>query len=308
MNFSTFRILCCGCAALVIFACVGRDTPAATIAAPQTDGLEQNTTTSAFFTASIDNTITFGASAGWAPTAANQAATKASVTSKKSFLFTGTATAPTWLNGNGVPTGITLAFDAELTVTALPTPNSLLTNPGSGTATSGLVGQGIGITPVAGGADDIDVPEGIGVSAVTVSNIVWSGSLSDPNYAFAPGSVSGFGTRSFRSSTFNEGTAGMILTQGASTIGFGTATGTIASNLAIENNLGNGSPASSVFSRQSGPYTLTTTQGVSTIKGIGLGYDITYDIIAVPEPATLTLVFVGLLATCFCRPNGRARS
>ena len=132
--------------------------------------------------------------------------------------------------------------------------------------------------------------------------------IRDSNYSFTPGGVGGFGTIVIRSSTFNNSTAGMVLTQGSDTIGFGIATGNIASNQVASNNFGTGSPASSIFPKRSGPYSLVVTTGVSVIKGIGLGYDVTYDITAVPEPATLMLALVGLLATCFWRPSGRTRS
>ena len=60
--------------------------------------------------------------------------------------------------------------------------------------------------------------------------------------------------------------------------------------LVVNNNFGPPSATpSSVFPRQSGPYTLLVTQGVSVIKGLSLGYDVTYDVTALPEPSTLLL-------------------
>ena len=308
MSFSTSRILCCGCAALLIFAGAAGNARAATIVAAKTDNLLHNQTNSPFFTLSSNGTTALLPADGWAPIAPTQAAaaTTTSTTPKKTFSFVGNSTAAgSWLDGNGVPTGITLTFDAQLTISALPA-GLLLTVPG---ATGATLGQGIGVTGTVGGNNDINTNWGIQVSPVTVSNVNFIGTLADPNYTFTPGSVGGFGTIVVRSSTFNNSTAGMVLTQGSNTIGFGVATGSIASNQQANNNFGPpGSPASSVFPRQSGPYTLVVTQGVSVIKGIGLGYDVTYDITAVPEPATLMLVFVGLLATCSWRRFSRTRS
>ena len=73
----------------------------------------------------------------------------------------------------------------------------------------------------------------------------------------------------------------MVLTQGADTIGFGTATGSLASNLVVDNNFGPFQAVAgsgSAFARQSGPFTLLVTEGVAVIKGMTLGYDVTYDI------------------------------
>ncbi len=308
MSFSTSRILGYGFAALLIFVCAADDARAATIIAAKTDNLLHNQTNSPFFTLSNNGTTPLLPADGWAPIAPTQAAaaTTTSTTPKKTFSFVGNSTAAgSWLDGNGVPTGITLTFDAQLTISASPA-GLLLTVPG---ATGATLGQGIGVTGTVGGNNDINTNWGIQVSPVTVSNVIFAGTLTDPNYAFTPGSVGGFGTIVVRSSTFNNSTAGMVLTQGSNTIGFGVATGSIASNQQALNNFGPpASPASSVFPRQSGPYTLIATQGVSTIKGIGLGFDVTYDITAVPEPATLTLVFVGMLATCTRRRIGRTRS
>ena len=66
---------------------------------------------------------------------------------------------------------------------------------------------------------------------------------------------------------------------------FAAPAGTVASNLVVNNNFGTSggaNPASSIFARQTGPYTLAVTAGTSAIKGIGFGYDVTYDIAAVP--------------------------
>jgi hypothetical protein len=114
--------------------------------------------------------------------------------------------------------------------------------------------------------------------------------------------VSGFGVEVFASGVFNENLRGMLLKQGEDavvdpgegTVGFGLTSGTIASNLAQNLNFGPYSPGpaggaaappdpSSVFPRQSGPFTLVVTasdtpSGGGTIRGFTLGYDVTYDI------------------------------
>ena len=294
MKYTTRRLFLCGLAALSICA-VTSAASAATIVVAKTDNLLHNDTNSPWFTSSSGGSP-LAAAGGWTPTVPTQAAaaTSTSVTTKKSFSFVGDSTAAGgWVDGNGVPAGITLTFDAEFTLSALPA-GSLLTNPG---ASGSSLGGGIGITPTVGGNDDMDVGDGIGVSAVLVSNVSYTGALADPGHAFTPGSVANFGAILFRSNNFTEASAAMVLTQAADTVGFGTATGTIASNQAANNNFGPpGSPASSIFPRQSGPYTLVVTQGTSVIKGMTLGYDVTYDITAVPEPAAACLLAIGAVA------------
>jgi hypothetical protein len=294
MKLSSSRVFRCGFAALLVFACAGGEARAATIVVAKTESIFHNQTNSPFFTVSSNGTTTLAPTAtGWAPIAPTQAAaaTTTSTTPKKTFTFVGDSTsAGNWVDGNGIPAGITLTFDAQFTITATPA-GSLLTVPA---ATGGPLGQGIGVTSVVGGNDDIDAPEGIAVSPVLVSGVSFTGSMLEPGFTFTPGGVSGFGTTAFRSSTFNNMTAGMVLTQGSDTIGFGVATGSLASNQQINNNLGEGTPASSVFPRQTGPYTLASTVGVSVIKGIALGYDVSYDVTAVPEPGALILVVCGV--------------
>ena len=288
--------LWCACAVMAL--CYGtRDASAALITAAKSDDLNHALAASAFFTLSSDGSVALPADNGWAPITPTQAGVVTSTTTKKSFNIAGNSTSMGgWVDGNGIPTGITLAFDAQFTISAFPA-GSFLTNPGPSGST---LGQGIGITQTLTGNDDIDAGDGISVSPVTVSNVVFSGSLTEPGYTFTPGGVSGFGTRVFRSNNFTEATSGMVLTQGADTLGFGTATGSVASNLIVDNNFGT---TSSIFPRQSGPYTLQVTSGTSVIKGIGLGYDVTYSV--VPEPATALLAVVGLATTAVVRRRRR---
>jgi hypothetical protein len=141
----------------------------------------------------------------------------------------------------------------------------------------------------------MDLNEGIGVSAITVSNVLFAGAPTDPNYTFTPGTVANFGTRVFRSNNFAEATGGMLLTNTVTggTIGFGLQTGTIASNLVIDNGFTTGTFDTA---RQTGPYTLVVTSGNSVIKGIGMAYDVSYDITAVPEPTATMLAAGGFTA------------
>ena len=245
-------------------------------------------TLSPFFTAHTDGTA-IGPANGWAPISPVQAATPgaASTTPKKSFSFVGDSTAAgNWTDGNGVPAGITLAFDAQFTIAAITTtePALVLTVPGlSGTNQSG---RGIGVTTQqdVNGVDDINAGRGLEFSPVTVSNVSFTGTLADTNFSFTPGGVSNFGVQLFASGVFNETNQGMVLTQGADTIGFGVTTGTIASNLRQDLNFGiyqnplPTPPYSSEFPRQSGPFTLVTTVSAGAVRGFTLGYDVAYDI------------------------------
>jgi len=274
--------------ALLLLAATSFDVWADPFLRVRTDTLnhEQNPEISAFFTLNSDGTLPFIADGGWAPKNPAKAGEITSTTPTKTYNLVGTSTAPDWAgSGNGVPTGITLSFNVEFTISALPA-GSYLTNPGPSGST---LGRGIGITQVLGGNDDIDKPDGIAVSAATISNVSWTGTLTDPNFLFTPGGVSNFGTRVFRSNNFDETVAGMLLTQGADTIGFGQVTGTLASNLVANNNFGTGTTPSSIFDRRVGPYTLVVagpdaTNNVAVIKGIGVAYDVTYDISAAPVP------------------------
>ena len=284
MTFSTSRVR--GAAAAVLaLSLVVAEAQAAPVVATKRTTLNHSTNTSAFFTVSVDGTSTFTAEDGWAPIAPTQGAVATAVTTKKSFSIVGDSTAAgNWIDGNRIPAGITLAFDAELTITALPAPGSYLTMPGAN-STVGAASRGIGVTQTFGttGINDINVGAGLEVSAVSVSNVSFSGTLAETGFTFAPGDVSGFGTTVFRSNVFQEANHGMVLTpinDPTQTIGFGTATGTVASNLVMDNNFGGVGATSSVFARQTGPYTLVVTQGAGCIKGIAMEYDVTYDVAA----------------------------
>ncbi|MFO0790336.1 MAG: hypothetical protein U0805_12855 [Pirellulales bacterium] len=283
-----------GCAALVFLSFISANSFGVNVLRTRTDLLDHNQTKSAFFTTSSDGSVTFlPTDEGWAPKTPTKAGEAASTTPTKTYTIVGNSTSGgNWTDGNGVPAGITLSFTAEFTISALPlSGGSYLTNPGP---SGGTLGRGIGITQVLGGNDDIDKPDGFQVSAATISNLSFTGSLTEPGFTFTPGGISDFGTRVFRSNNFDETMAGMLLTQGSETIGFGLVSGTVASNQLVNNNFGTpgGTEAgSSIFPRRVGPYTLVVdgpdqTTNVSVIKGIGVAYDVTYDITAAAAPLT----------------------
>ena len=299
MALRTSRALACGCAALLVVSSPFGARAAAVVVAKH-ENLEhvRNNTTgvtvSPFFTAHTDGTA-IGPANGWAPIAPVQAAAPgtSSTTPKKSFSFVGDSTAAgNWIDGNGIPAGITLTFDAEFTISAITTtePALVLTVPGLSSANQS--GRGIGVTTQqdVNGIDDINAGRGLEFSPVTVSNVSFTGTLADPGFTFTPGGVSNFGTQLFASGVFNETTQGMLLTQGADTVGFGLTDGSTPETSKLLQNLNFGIfddrdpvpnlPLSDDFPRQSGPFTLVTTIGAGVVRGFTLGYDVTYDITA----------------------------
>jgi hypothetical protein len=308
MALNTSRLLASGIVVLIVVSSVAAQAAAVVVA--KYDNLEHYTVNtpapatesySPFFTLHTDGVKPFLPSNGWAPISPVQAAdpaTAASSTPKKSFSIVGDSTAAgNWTDGNGIPAGMTLSFDAEFTITALQTEaGMMLTVPGA--SNTNQSGRGIGLTVVAGGADDINEGRGVQFSPVTISNFSFTGTLADPGYTISGGAVSNFGIQLFASGVFNETSQGMLLTQGEDTvvdpgeetIGFGVTGGTIASNLRQDLNFGiyqnpiPTPPYSSEFARQSGPFTLVTSASAGTIRGFTLGYDVTYDI----SPASAT--------------------
>lgn len=319
MALATYRFLASGCAALLVFSFAGIavDARAAAVIVAKHEKLLHSTvgepvteSYSPFFTHHTNGTPFLPAD-GWAPIAevkAGDPLTAASTTPKKSFSFVGNSTAAgNWTDGNGVPAGITLTFDAQFTISAIRTtePTLMLTVPGSlddvgPPSNTRLSGRGFGLTVVPGGADDINNGRGLAFSPVTVSNVSFSGTLAEPGFTFTGGGVSGFGTELFESGQLNENSVGMTLIQGLDNIvdpgeetiifgqtGVGQAPGTLGSGLIMNTNWGifddrttiPNLPLSSNFARQSGPYTMTTTAGsAATFRGMVLGYDVTYDI------------------------------
>ena len=286
------RIYVSGAAAFLILSFATVNAWADSIVRTRTDILDHNVDKSAFFTSRVDGVAYAKTDENWGPKETAKAGEAVSTTPSKTYIITGSSTsAGGWTDGTGVPAGITLTFTAEFTISALPlTGGSFLTNPGTG-ASGTAHGRGIGITQTLGGADDIDKPDGIHVSAATISNVSFSGTLAETGFTLTPGGISNFGTRVFRSGNFDETVAGMLLTQGDETIGFGLSTGTLASNLLANNNFGTGVDASSIFDRRVGPYTLVVdgpdqSNNVAVIKGIGIAYEVMYEI--TPDAVAVT--------------------
>ena len=275
MAITKSTVLASGCAAFLVFSS-SLGARAAAVVVAKHDNLEHYTVNtpepatesySPFFTLHTDGVKPFLPSNGWAPISPVQAAdpaTAASSTPKKSFSIIGDSTAAgNWTNGNGIPAGMTLSFDAEFTITALQTEaGMMLTVPCA--SNTNQSGRGIGLTVVAGGVDDINPGRGVQFSPVTVSNFSFTGTLAEPGYTISGGAVSNFGIQLFASGVFNETSQGMLLTQGEDTvvdpgeqsIGFGVTAGTIASNLRQDLNFGiyqNPLPAPSLQQRVCAP-------------------------------------------------------
>ena len=234
-----------------------------------------------------------------------------SLTTNGAFSIVGDSTsAGGWTDGNGIPAGLTLTFNASITfsVGANSPANSTLTN-------APQVGGGIGITQT-GGVSTVDsitlneVPNGdpgdawesLAVSAVTVSDVNFSGQLTETGFDFTPGSVGNFGPYVIRGNSYTETTEFMGLHLESAdpypalpAVGFGGAAGStqgdgtkgdgsVAGHMAIDNTFANqaedSDPATlpNWFPRQVGGYTLTPDVATLGVKGIGYEYDVTYDI------------------------------
>ena len=277
----------------------------------------QNQTSSPFFTLNSTADINLNpfsltdanTNITFTPVGTVQAGQVTSLSSNGSFSVAGTSTsAGNWTDGNGVPAGITLTFNTQFTmaVGAGSPAGSYLTNPG---ATGSGLGNGVGITQTLGGNHTLDsgnltsppnpANESLEVSAMTVSNVSFAGTLAEPGFTFAPGSVGNFGPYVLRSNGFNETGETMGLKSATeipdpanpnkATIGFGNPSadpseigrgeGTVASHVFIDDNFTNGAPTTpNFFPRQIGAFTLTPQNGTIAIKGIGYEYDVTFDI------------------------------
>jgi hypothetical protein len=249
----------------------------------QQSTIEQSTTVSAFFTQSPDNLIAFTPAVGFSGTIG--AGDGANTVSSATFNIIGNSTSGgNWIDGNGVPLGITLSFTAQFTL-ATPTLDSYLTLGGnSGTA----MGNGIGITQTAGTIGSIGPDEVLEISGLTLGSINFSGVLSEAGFTFTPGTVNNAQWNRLRSNNFPEATAGATISVGADTWGFGTSTGTMGSNLAIDNNYN-----VILGFATAGPLVITTEAGAWNLKGLGFQYDLSYDITPVPEPTTAVIGLMG---------------
>jgi hypothetical protein len=288
--------------------------------------LNHNATSSPFFTQNSTGSVNLNpftqsdatSTVTFTPAGTVQAGQVTSLTSNGSFSITGDATSTNnWTDGNGIPAGITLTFNTQFTMSvgAGSPAGSVLTNPGL-TGTS--LGNGIGITQTLGGNHTMDSSnliqspgsgtESLEVSAMTVSNIVFSGTLAEEDFTFTPGTVGNFGPYVLRSNGFTENGETLGLTSATATpdpenptrptIGFGTPSadpseigrgkGNIASHLFIDDGFADGSddlptPAPNWFPRQIGAYTLTPQNATIAVKGIGYEYDVTFDISPIGE-------------------------
>ena len=283
----------------------------------KTANLFHNNNNSPFFATTADAANTFAAFSDTGFTFTPVGAPRAgdlnltSLTSHGVFSITGNSTsAGGWTNGNGVPTGLTLTFNADVTfsVGAGSPAGSVLTLSQNGANR----GDGLGITQTLNGVSTIETANfngGVGnevlaVSAVTVSDVVFGGTLSETGFTFAPGTVGNFGPYVLRSPGFTEAgeTAGLLSANnaidpgglGRPTIGFGVPSGDpseigrgqgfVASNVSIENGFantivnGNGT----YFERQPGAFTLAVQNATMAFKGIGYQYDVTFDITPIP--------------------------
>jgi hypothetical protein len=290
-------------------------TNAVAITSVKTVNLLHNNNNSPFFTTTADGANTFaGASDGggtFTPVNAPKAGQVTSLTTHGVFSIVGDSTSVGgWTNNNGVPAGITLTFNADITFSVgdgSPA-NSYLTLTQSGTNR----GDGLGIAQGIGGTSTLDsgsvngvANEVLAASAVTVSDVSYSGTLAETGFNFTPGTVGNFGPYIIRSSGFTENgeTAALVSANnavdpdglGRPTIGFGVPSeGFVASNISIENGFTNttvttnGVGHGTYFSppRQVGAFTFTMLNGTMGFKGIGYEYDVNFDIAPVATPIT----------------------
>ena len=323
MAVFTFRFV-----AVALLAAAVSTANATTVTAVKKVNMTHDQTSSPFFTSSpsgvalaatnntsnpypLQQVITFKAAG---TVVANNVTT---LTSNGTYTITGNSTsAANWVDGNGIPAGLTLKFNTAFTVSvgANSPAGSTLTTAG---ASGANLGNGLGITQTTynagtglGGVSTIDssnlneVPgsgtDVLDVSAVTVSNISFTGTLAESGFNFTPGTVGNFGPYVLRSNGFTEAgeTLGLFsangppdpLNLGRPTIGFGVPSsdpsevgrgeGIVASNVSIENGFNDQSVNghSNIFPRQIGAFTLVPQNGTMALKGLGFEYDVTYDI------------------------------
>jgi hypothetical protein len=311
MAVSTFRLI-----AVALFIGVASSAGAVTVTAVKVVNLTHDQTSSPFFTSSPSG-VALGAANNTQgangqtiilkPQGTVQANTVSSLVSTGQFTIVGSSTsAGNWVDGNGLPAGITLKFNTAFTVSVdanSPVGSTLTTAGVSGTN----LGNGLGITQTtwngtSGGTSTIDssnlneVPgsgtDVLDISAVTVTGINFTGTMTEAGFNFAPGSVGNFGPYVLRSNGFTEAGETLALFsannpdplgQGRPAIGFGTPSsdpsevgrgeGFVASHLAIDNGF-----VAGLFPRQIGAFTLVPQNGTMALKGLGFEYDVTYGI------------------------------
>ncbi|BBO35833.1 PEP-CTERM sorting domain-containing protein [Lacipirellula parvula] len=181
-------------------------------------------------------------------------------------------TADDWLNGNGVPAGVTLSYDILFTISSANGMNLITANgnTGNGLAIANTANQNYG---------NLDAGEQLNFSTITASNYVWGGAPTE-SFSFTPISTGTTRFTAFRSNSLDIASEGATLSDGTNTWGFGTSTGTVVSNIPITNTL------SATFSPAGGdvPLTLKTDVGAWALKGFQLSTPISYDVIAVAPP------------------------
>jgi hypothetical protein len=243
---------------------------------------------SPYFTESADGVVTPTPTAnGWAPASPTKAGAVTSTTPRGVFAIAGNSTSAgvdntpgtedDWQNGNGIPTGLTLNFVAEYTISVGPNApaGSFLTFPGNlGNPPDNDFGNGLGMTQTMGGVSTLEAGEELLFSPFTISDVSFSGTMAEAGFTVGTPAVSPLSSQVFRSAGFTSASEGALLTRTSDgeTVGFGTQTGTLASNVVIANNFNN------VFPAQAGPYTFAMTAGNMALKGIEFAYDVSYDI------------------------------
>ncbi len=313
MAVSTFRFVAVG---LLIFYA----STASAVTSVKTVSLLHNNTNSPFFKTTADGLNTFlnysDSGGTFTPVGDPRAGESTSITTHGEFSIVGNSTsAGGWTDFNGVPKGITLTFNADITYSVgagSPTGSYLsLTENGANR------GNGMGITQTFHGVSTIDSSNlnevhGSGTdvfaaSTVTVSAINFTGTLFEPGFIFTPGTVGNFGPFLLRSAGFQDTleTAGLVsetgppdpLGQGRPTIGFGVPStdpsevgrgeGIVQSFAYIRNTFAEQTtagppPRSTFFPRQVGAFTLTPQNGTLGLKGVSYGYDVTFGITPIP--------------------------
>jgi hypothetical protein len=249
-----------------------------------------DTPRSPFFTSSVNSdtaqVYTIGPSNGLAGSIAAPGGTPtgSSTTTSGTITINGTATsvgvdatpgtADDWLNGNQIPVGVTLSFNASFTWSSA-NGNTLIT-------AAGNTGNGLSISDDnVQTHGDLNVGEVLNISPITTSNHQWAGAPTEP-FTFTPISVGITRFTAFRSNSFTEASEGATLSDGTNSWAFGNApAGTVASNLIMDNNLSN------QFSPAGGnvPLTFTTNAGAWNLKGFQIRTPISYEIVAIPTPS-----------------------
>jgi len=158
-----------------------------------------------------------------------------------------------------------LSYDLSFTISSQ---DDLLTVAFSNT------GDGIGVG--SNQNETINDGEQLVFSPATISNVTFTGTPSDGS-SFVPGNVIDVAFDAFRTNNFVEGADGAVLSNGTDSIGFGLASGTLASNVDIDNGFlaADRFPAISLMD----VLTLTADAGETSfnLKGFELVTVFTYD-------------------------------